>query len=106
MAVDNVTTNPHIVTAASGTVHIWQDVTKHIRLIQWVDDNQDIADGSNLILTLNGQALEATVQIETDKAAISGAVVWQIGPFPEKGFPAKSLLVGTMSAGQVYIFFA
>ena len=104
MASDTVTTNPYVVTAAAAGWK-WYDVSKQVILIQWIDDNADIGDNSNLIMTVNGQALEATIQIETDKAAISGAVVWQIGPFA-KPVSVSDFKVATMSAGNVHVWFA
>ncbi|MFC1567329.1 hypothetical protein ACFL3R_00645 [Thermodesulfobacteriota bacterium] len=99
---DSVTTNPHVVTAAAAG-HIWKDTVKHVQLIQWVDDNADIADNSNLIITINGVAIEATVQADGTVGTVAGAVIWEMS-FPN-GFPVKDLLIATMSAGQVYIFF-
>lgn len=102
MATDLAVTNPYVVTAASATAWVWKDVTKHPILIQWVDDNADIANGSNLILTINGVAVEATVQLAA--ATVANSVVWEMS-FPMGNFPVHSLLVGTMSHGQLYIFF-
>lgn len=101
---DLAVTNPYVVTVASATAYVWKDVTKHPVLIQWVDDNGDIANGSNLIMTINGVAVEATIQIGAGTGLLKGAVVWELS-FPMGNVPIHSLLVGTMSAGQVYIFF-
>ena len=71
------------------------------RLIQWVDDNADIADNGNLIMTVNDVTLEATVQ----RAATpdGGAVLWQIGPF-DSGMSINYFYLTTMSAGNLFIW--
>ena len=99
---DLVTTNPYVVTAASATAYVWKDVTKHPVLIQWVDDNGDIANGSNLILTINGVSVEATIQLAA--ATVANSAVWELS-FPMGNVSIHSLLVPTMSHGQVIIFF-
>jgi len=93
--------NPYVVTAAAAT-YLWKDTPKHILLMQWVDDNGDIADGSNLIITINGVAIEATLSQAAD-SLLAGAVAWEMS-FPN-GYGVRSLLIGTMTHGQVYIFF-
>ena len=74
----------------------------HVRLIQWIDDNADIADNGNLIMSINGVTLEATVQRGATPDG-AGAVLWQIGPF-NPGMPMKSITVSTLSAGAVLIW--
>ena len=75
-----------------------------LRLLQWVDDNADIADNSNLIMTLNGVALEATLQMDAGAAGFGpNAVVWQIGPF-SPGIHITSFRLDTLSAGQVHVW--
>ena len=75
-----------------------------MRLFQWVDDNADIPDNGNLIFTVNGVTLEATVQRHTtDTPGGEGAVLWQIGPF-NPGIACSDLTVSTLSAGHVVIW--
>ena len=75
-----------------------------LRLLQWVDYNADIADNSNLIMTINGIALEATVQMDAGAGGFDpNAVVWQIGPF-SPGIHITSFRLDTLSAGQVHVW--
>ncbi len=74
----------------------------HVRLIQWVDDNADIADNANLIMSINGATLEATLQRGATPDG-PGAVLWEIGPF-NPGVPCTDITVSTLSAGHVVIW--
>lgn len=95
----NQTTGNPIVIDTQGASAIWSGIRK-VLLIQWVDDNQDITDGSNLIMTFNSATIEATVQRPTDVGFSPGAVFWQIGPFA-KGIAIESPIVSTLGAGHV-----
>ena len=75
-----------------------------LRLLQWVANNADISDNSNLIMTINRLALEATVQMDAGAAGFGpNAVVWQIGPF-SPGIHITSFRLDTLSAGQVHVW--
>jgi hypothetical protein len=94
-----LTGNPIFIDTAAGS-----SVTGPFRmmLLQWVDDNADIADNGNLILIVNGVTIEATVQRGSTPDG-PGAVLWQIGPF-SPGISIKDIEVNTISAGQVHIW--
>jgi hypothetical protein len=97
---DNVNTNPILITEA-GTV--WAGKQKRLILAQWIDDNEDIADSSTLVLTINGVVLTTIVQLDADDVSFKGAVVWQIGPF-SRGIPLDSFVVTTMAEGHLHIW--
>lgn len=74
-----------------------------VRLIQWVDLNEDIADGDMCLMTINGVAVEAEIQIAADTAGLAGAVVWNIGPF-NPGMKINSFVLTTLDGGAVYVW--
>ena len=76
-----------------------------LRLLQWVDDNADIPDNANLIFSVNGVTLEATVQrgATANESPDWGAVVWQIGPF-SPGIPCSSFSITTHTVGHVHVW--
>ncbi len=86
---------------AAGTV--WTGKGKNVRLIQWVDNNADLVDNSTLVLSINGVALTAIIQIDADDVSLKGAVAWQIGPF-SPGIPVSDLIVTTMGTGHLHIW--
>ncbi len=71
------------------------------RLIQWVDDNADVADNANLILTINGETVEATIQRAVTPDA--AAVLWEIGPF-DSGMQIDTFELTTMTAGHLHMW--
>ena len=74
----------------------------YIKLIQWVDDNADIADNDDLVLTINGQTVTIKYQKTTDVGS-AGAVYYQAGPF-NPPFIADSFVATTIDAGNVLIW--
>ena len=66
-----------------------------------MDDNQDIADGSSLVLTLNGVTLTLTTQV--NGADFSSVVRWRAGPFhpPVK---IEDITISTLSHGAVHVW--
>jgi hypothetical protein len=88
----------------STTGATWTTGVKKVRLIQWVDLNEDIADSDMCLMTINGVAVEAEIQIDADDLSLGGGVVaWQIGPF-NPGIPVHSFVVTTLDAGAVYVW--
>lgn len=77
--------------------------TKFVTLIQWVDLNEDIADGDMLLMTINGVPVEAEIQVEATLHVTGGAVIWSIGPFPN-AVPMKDVVVTTLDSGVVYFW--
>jgi len=78
--------------------------TKFVRLIQWVDLNEDLADGDMLLMQINGCPVEAEIQLEvTANYGIVGPAVWTIGPF-NPGIPVSSFTLTTLDGGAVYIW--
>ena len=71
-----------------------------VRQIQWIDDNQDIADGDSLVLTMNGVTLTFVVQLAA-APDMDSVVVWQVGPFnpPVK---IQDFTVTTLAHGAVH----
>ena len=86
---------------AAGTV--WAGKPRNVRLIQWVDDNADLADNSTLVLNINGVALTVVIQLDADFVSWNGAVVWEIGPF-NPGVPVSDFIVTTMGTGELHIW--
>ena len=76
---------------------------KFVRLIQWVDINEDIADGDTCAMTINGVVVESEIQIDATLSSLTGAVVWNIGPF-NPGVPVKDFSVDTLDGGVVYVW--
>ena len=97
---DQTDSNP-IRMEAAGTP--WSGKTKGVRLIQWIDDNGDIANDSTLVLNINGVALTAKIQIDATLSALAGAVVWEMGPF-NPGIPVSDFIVTTMGTGHLHIW--
>ena len=78
--------------------------TKFVRLIQWVDINEDIADGDTCAMTINGVVVESEIQVEsTANYGTIGAVIWNIGPF-NPGVPITNFSVDTLDSGVVYVW--
>ena len=75
-----------------------------LRLLQWIDLNEDIVDGDSLIFSLNGVTLEAEIQKHTTAgSADGGAVVWQIGPF-NPGMSCHDFSLTTIDSGAVHVW--
>ena len=95
----NKTGNP--INADSAEV-LWQDTTKFIRLIQWIDDNGDIVHDSSLGFTLGGGTVVMVVQPLND-ALGCGGVVYQAGPF-NPGIPASYFEITDMDEGHMLVW--
>ena len=87
----------------STTAGSWSGM-KSVRLIQWVDLNEDIADGDELVMTINGTTVQCEIQIDADDVSLGGgAVAWNIGPF-NPGIPVQDFAVTTLDGGVVYVW--
>ena len=86
-----------------GAATAWAGKVKKVRLIQWVDDNADLADNSTLVLNINGVALTVVIQLDADFVSWNGAVVWEIGPF-NPGVTVSDFIVTTMGTGELHIW--
>ena len=97
---NNLVSNPlRIDTAAAA----WAKTPKRVRLIQWVDLNEDIADSDELSMVINGVAVQCEVQVEATLHVTAGAVIWNIGPF-NPGMSISDFEVVTIDGGVVYIW--
>ena len=97
------------VTSSAETV---TDQLVKLRLIQWVDDAEDIVDSDDLVITVNGQTLTAKIQVATTTGGeaveavspnIGNVVVWQIGPF-NPGIWVRGLTTVTIDHGAVHFW--
>ena len=93
--------NPIVVDTGAATNLIVGPQT--IRLIQWIDDNADIADGDDLVIKINGVTLTTKIQLQADDSVGLGLAMWTIGPF-NPGISAKSVQVTTIDHGTVHIW--
>jgi len=75
--------------------------TRLVRLFQWVDLNEDIADGDMCSFKVNNTTLESEIQV-TDNTA-NKSVVWEIGPF-NPGIPWTDFSLTTLDGGAVHIW--
>lgn len=75
---------------------------RKIRLIQWVDDNMDIADDDDLVLVLGKITISIKNKIGSDVGQQS-VVVWQAGPF-NPGYTVDGYSVTTIDHGVLYIW--
>lgn len=80
----------------------WTGYDKIIRLFQWIDDNEDIVDGDECNITVNGVTFGVEVQRPTDVGHMDG-VVWQMGPF-NPGIIWRDFKLNTLDHGTVIIW--
>ena len=73
-----------------------------VRLIQWVDDNGDLAHDSTITLVINKVSLVVKIQPLASELAFGGTA-WQIGPF-SPGISVSELAVGAMLTGNLHIW--
>jgi len=95
------TTNP-VVATGTGTIVTGQ---AYLRLIQWVDDADDVANGHSLVITIGGCTLTLKVcKHETAGSAdIGSSIIWQAGVF-NPGIPVDGISVGTLDSGAVHVW--
>jgi hypothetical protein len=78
--------------------------TKYVRLFQWVELNEDLADGDQCKFVVNGVTLDSEVQVEvTANFGTIGSVIWNIGPF-SPGVPWTDFTLSVLDAGAVHIW--
>jgi len=75
---------------------------RKIRLIQWIDDASDIADGDDLVIVLGGITISMLANIGSDVGR-QDPVVWQAGPF-SPGYAVDGYSVTTIDHGVLYIW--
>ena len=99
MAID-LQKNPTII-QETGTIVLDKTEIRKMLLLQWVnDEGDDMADTSNLQMTINGQQFTVDVQ---DASAAGGPVVYQVGPFTD-GFYVHQLVIDALTHGAVLIW--
>lgn len=94
---NDLTGNPMWIDTAAT---IWASGNRRIRMIQWVDDANDIADADDLVISINGVTLTFKIQI-TDNTA-NNLSFWTFGPF-DVGIPAHSFVVTTIDHGALLV---
>ena len=105
---NTLTSNPiYADTAAT----LWTG-TKRVQLIQWCDDNADIADDDDLSITINGVTIAVKIQIPTTVGGTpvedvspgpSGICMWQIGPFAFP-IPMTDVVLNTIDHGSLLLW--
>lgn len=96
MATTIATGNPWY----SDTTGSWTG-TKYVRLFQWVELNEDIADGDQCQFVVNGITLDMEIQVGT--ITNPTGVLWQIGPF-NPGIAWSDFSIAVLDAGAVHIW--
>jgi len=102
---NQINSNPIVIDTTNTTVIASGATTRSLRLIQWVDDDANIANASTLGITINGVSLTFTAAMET--TANYGQVplvAWQVGPF-NPGINVSHLVVDDMAEGNIHIWF-
>ena len=75
---------------------------KSFRLVQWVDDNADIADGDDLNITLGGQVI--AIKVQRGATPDGNVAVWTLGPF-NPGIRSNGITVTTIDHGTLLVFY-
>ena len=94
---NNLTSNPKFIDKAGSITTPF-----NLRLIQWVDDNGDIAHDDTLIFILNGITMTIKIQPLADALGFGGTA-WQAGPF-NPGVPCSSFTFTSATHGVVYLW--
>ena len=74
-----------------------------IKLIQWIDDNADMADNDDLAFKLNGVTVTIKYQKTTDVGS-AGVVYYQAGPFSGLGIYAEDFEVTVIDKGSLLVW--
>lgn len=99
MAGNELTGNP--ITIDSGAT-IWDGTTgtKYVNLIQWIDDNADIANADVLLIVVNGVTITAKIQLTAN--TVNNVAVWEMRfAKPQK---IDKLVVTTIDHGLLVIW--
>jgi len=76
---------------------------RRIRLIQWFNDNDDIANDDDLVFVLGGITITTKAIVEASGVGHQPLVVYQAGPF-NPGFKVDGYSVTTIDHGVLYIW--
>ena len=97
---NQVTRSPYIIDTNGTTLFSASTGTKYIQLIQWLDDNADIANDDTIVLVINGNTITGKVQLEADKA--NNLVVWEMkfSPYTK----VDSFVVTSMGHGVLVVW--
>ena len=91
---------------------LWDGMPKNVILIQWIDDAADIADDSDLNITINDVTIPAKIQVATTTGGapvenvtpnVGNVCVWEMGPF-NPGIPVSYFKINTIDAGALVIW--
>lgn len=96
---NQTTSNPKVFDSAGTITGLFG-----LRLLQWVDLNEDIVDGDTLKFDVNGVTLEAEIQKDVTAGQVdSGAVMWEIGPF-NPAIACHDFSLTTIDSGAVHVW--
>lgn len=95
---NDLTSNPMYVDSAAT---LWANTNKMVRLVQWIDDNADIADDDDILVVINGVNIAGKIQLTAN--AVENLCVWQLGPF-SPGVTVQSFVVTTIDHGVLYVW--
>ncbi len=96
---NDLSANPYVIDTAGATSLV--SGYTYIRLIQWIDDNADIADNDDLVFELNGQTV--TIKVQRGGTPDYGVVVYEAGPF-NPPISAENFQVTTIDHGTLLVF--
>ena len=96
---NQITGNPYVIDTAAS---IWSGKNRNVRLIQWIDLNEDITDSDALVISLNGQVITGEIQV-TDNTA-NNLAFWTFGPF-DHGIGVTEFIVTTIEGGALIVVF-
>ena len=99
MAGNVLTGNPITIDTAAT---IWDGTTgpKHVKLIQWIDDAADLANGDDLVMVINGVTITGKIQLTTN--TINNVVVWEMN-FCGNPMIIHKFAVNTINKGVLVI---
>ena len=97
---NNLTGNPLHIDSPTEVISA-PGVTK-IRLIQWIDDNADLVDNSDLNLTFNTTTFNIRIQRAVTPGG-EGGTVYEAGPF-FPGIPCSYLEVNAIDRGILLVW--
>lgn len=96
---NQLTTNPIRLDTTGATSRITSNL--QIKLIQWIDDNADIADNDDLVFVIDGVTIPFKIQLNLSNP-IKG-VAYEAN-FGGKPFKCNRFSLTTMSHGQLLIW--
>jgi len=75
---------------------------KYVQLIQWIDDNADIADDDDILLVINGVTVTGKIQLGAN--TVNNLVVWEMAFNPPMRI--ESFVVTTLDHGLLVVWLA